>query len=126
MTLDRLSLLTPTIAPTEGEQEALNFDCSPDDMDLAVKIAKRIGEEFDAAVAMGQIKAPLGHSLDLMLEVINVMAVHCNGRPLHLLQLLMSDRNDFLHDTSAIHCLLDTRTGKLPDWITLRFEMKRN
>ena len=95
------------------ERATLNFHCSPQDMALIVKCGARC---YDI-VHNGH-----GVECDAMLQAMNLAAVHCNGRPMKLLQLLMADNADFIQDMGNIHHWLNTETGKLPDSLVLLFQ----
>lgn len=104
-------------ANADAKQRAtLNFNCSPNDMALIVKCGARC---YDI-VHNGH-----GVECDAMLQAMNLAAVHCNGRPMKLLQLLMADNSDFIRDMGNIHHFLNTETGKLPDSLKLIFEEPR-
>lgn len=103
--------------PVDPSQRAtLNFKCSPQEMALIVKCGARC---YDIVFN--------GHHVpcDAMLQAMNLATVHCNGRPMKLLQLLMSDNADFIRDMGDIHHYLNTETGKLPDSMKLIFEEPR-
>lgn len=97
------------------DKPTLNFTCSPQDMALIIQCGARC---FDI-VHNGH-----GIECDAMLQSMNLAAVHCNGRPMKLLQLLMSDNADFIKDMGDIHHFLNTDTGKLPDSMKLRFQQE--
>lgn len=121
-----LSASLATIFAKQGEsaqQQAktarislLNFECSPEDRLIITDIATR-------AVAMARV---YGVTADHMLCAMDVTAVHCNGQPLKLLQLLLSDDNDFSHDITLIDRALDRKTGKMHSDAKLRFALNNS
>lgn len=96
------------------EQSALNYNCSPEDMQLITKIAHRAHAE-----AMQRV----GVELNLLMVVQDVATVHCNGCPLRLWALLASSPADFESDVSGIGLNLDKTTGKLMNGFLPRFRV---
>lgn len=94
------------------ERSALNYNCSPADMQLIAKIARRAHEEAAQR---------LGVELNLLMVMQDIATVHCNGQPLHLLRLLMSAPSDFESDVSGIGLNLNKLTGKLMNGFVPRF-----
>lgn len=92
----------------------LNFDCSDADMTLIKQIAAR---------GCGMAKA-LGHRLDVKLAAMDIATVHCNGTPLRLLALMMSETVDFAVDFTGICNHLDRTTGKLYAGFKPRFAVQ--
>lgn len=91
--------------------EQINFKCSPEDGALIGLIVKRgieMGREFNV---------PLDH----LTMAMDITACHCNGTPLKLLQMLMSDPSDFSHDLLGITRFIDRKTGKLCGGFVPRF-----
>jgi hypothetical protein len=61
---------------------------------------------------------------DLQSIEMDITAVHCNGCPLRLGDLLATADFHFLHDVSKIECHLDRTTGKLTGYFRPRFAQK--
>ena len=59
-----------------------------------------------------------GDEIDLMMDL---EAVHCNGVPLRLEDLLAADDFNLVHDVSGISARIDRRTGKLTRCFLPRF-----
>src|SRR5690242_3060578 len=83
--------------------QEVSFDVTADDAAIIRKIAAR-GWEIDW----------LRRSYaDRMSMVMDVTAVHANGNPLRLADLLAADDFNFAHDMSGICNCLDRETGQL-------------
>lgn len=90
------------IAGEVGEK-LLNWQCSPQDMQLIEEIVAR-------GLALW---ASQNIHLDKQLALMDIAACHCNGCPLELLRFLMSDAPDFVHDFAGIGQHIDKKSGKL-------------
>lgn len=58
---------------------------------------------------------------DGMLLTMDIEAVHCNGTPIKLQELLSADDSNFAHDVFGIRRHIDRTTGKLLDCFSPRF-----
>ena len=96
--------------------EGLTFECTSEDFYLIGKITQRCYEMAKAH----------GVEIDYMICQMDITACHCNGTPLKLLQLLMSDNGDFAHDFCGIGNNIDRSTGKLLNFFVPRFSLKMN
>jgi hypothetical protein len=56
---------------------------------------------------------------------MDVTACHCNGNPLLLKELLEADDFNFAHDVFGIRKNLDRNTGKLLNFFTPRYSIKK-
>lgn len=86
------------------ETETLNYACSPEDMQLIAKIGQR---------AVDEAKSRVGVTLQLLVVMQDIATAHCNGCPLKLLQLYMSDVGDFASDVTGIAVNLNRKNGQL-------------
>jgi len=77
----------------------VTFKTSRRDALTIARIAKRAAEIFDG--------------VDELSLNMDLSAVHANGCPLRLRDLLDADRANFSHDIRGIICFLDRETGKL-------------
>lgn len=96
----------------------LNWKISKEDHDLIVKIAERaeVIARRVGKIAKGQSALP--NRRDVLMDVT---AVHANGNPLRLAELLKADDSNFIHDVFGIHAYLDRETGKLTECFVPRF-----
>ena len=94
---------------TQIETTPINFDCSPEDKELIGKILVR-------GIAMGK---QYNVDFDHMTFAMDIIAAHCNGCPLSLLQWLMSSDVDFSQDWLCINRHIDRKTGKLHGYTPL-------
>lgn len=79
-------------------------------------IIRQIAER---AVALAKAnKGQRRHPLDIQMDI---EAVHCNGNPLRLADLLAADDFNFAHDILGIGRHLDRETGKLGGCFLPRF-----
>lgn len=85
------------------DEAPLNAFCSQGDIDCIKACAARACE-----VMLGY-----GYVLNPVLVAADLMCVHCNGQPMHLTRLLLSDAADFEHDIGGIWRHLDRKSGKL-------------
>lgn len=74
----------------------------------ALKIARKHGDDVDA--------------LDIQLDLI---AVHCNGCPLRLADLLKAQPFDFTHDVFGIHRNIDRQSGWLMNQFLPRYAQRK-
>ena len=116
------NILTKSIASLLGPQSqnaaaraVINFQCSTEEMVLVQRIAAR-------GLEMAQAH---GVPVDPMIAAMDILATHCNGRPLHLMRLLTCDNDDFSHDFTAIGRNIDRATGRLPLWVSLRCQVTK-
>lgn len=86
---------------------APDFDTSPEDAKLIVKIALRVVE--------------IDQELDLLETEMDLTAVHLNGHPLRLEHMLAAKPFDLMHDIYGIRNCLDRETGKLTNCFLPRF-----
>lgn len=91
----------------------LNWTATKDEMNTIHKIAER------AKVTNGLPKRTL------MDWTMDVEAVHCNGCPLRLDELLETDDYNFGHDLSGIAAHLDRETGELTNHFLPRYSKRR-
>lgn len=91
-----------------------NFNASPQDWALINSIVAR-------GIEMGSRH---GVKVDYMTAAMDLMTLHCNGMPLKLLQLLMSDESDFARDFTGIGIHIDRATGRLKNDFVPRFAVK--
>ena len=89
----------------------VRFNASAGDSDLIGLIAQKAHKSF--------------HSQTLMDYIMDITAVHCNGNPLRLEDLLAADNLDFAHDVLGIANNLDRKTGKLKNCFVPRFSKKQ-
>lgn len=99
--------------------EPPNMDATETDLAIIGKIAKR---------AYKQAKQVLGKLLtrDALDYHMDITAVHLNGCPLRLADLLKADDFNFAHDITGIARCLDRETGKLKDFFVPRFAKRRD
>lgn len=97
--------------PQDKSAPLLTFDCPVTDMQLCIKIAARAVNEIHLINKARPHLPPL--MLDPQKVCMDVATLHCNGTPMRLLALLMSDSSDFQHDVGGIGLHLDRTTGKL-------------
>jgi len=101
----------------KSRQSGISFDWSdPNDPYLITQIAERM------LIMLRQRNPDLARYVDAFAIAMDVAVVHCNGRRLRLMQLLMSDAIDFASDMFAIRAHLHRHTGKLPDDVRLIFQ----
>lgn len=92
----------------------VSFDCSLSDKDLISDIAVR-------ADNLGLISL---RQYPMMTCVMDVTAVHCNGNPLRLRDLLDATDFNFMHDIVGIARHLNRETGQLEDFFSPRFSKR--
>ena len=85
----------------------IQWDITDEDMDLIEKIMLRIQTKYTEI-------SPLAWCLD-------ISAVHSNGCPLKLAELLNAKDSDFFHDVFGIRKNLNRETGKLENDFLPRF-----
>jgi len=111
------SFSQPAPAAFGGAPEhMLEARCSQQDFSLAVAIMKR-------AVEMAKEYQTF---LDPNQCLMDIVVCHCNGCPLHLLRLLMSDPEDFSHDVLGIAVHIDRKSGRLCHGFIPRFAVNQN
>lgn len=93
----------------------INWDVGPDDHTLIVAIAERATELH----RLQRRPAPKLHEL-----VMDLTAVHANGCPLRLDELLEAPDGDFMHDVTGIRRHIDRDTGKLTDCFLPRYSVE--
>lgn len=86
--------------------DAVSFEATPDERDLAHRIAQR------AAETIGAYASSKPDPLDIEMDLI---ATHANGCPLDFVKLSNADDFNLLHDVSGIGRHLDRSTGELRD-----------
>ena len=90
----------------------ISFDTTPKDARLIKKIAERA--DF---LALAGIGVGFGN-----LEIVmDLTAVHANGCPLRLNDLLTAPEFDFVHDVAGIRRHLNRDTGQLEDFFQPRY-----
>lgn len=100
---DLIGAVKRNIVAGEVGEKLLNWQCSPQDMQLIDDICVR-------GLAMWAVQ---GIILDGHLARMDIAACHCNGCPLELMRFLMADSTDFVHDFSGIGRHVDKKSGKL-------------
>jgi hypothetical protein len=92
------------------EDRPLNFETSPEDAQLIHKIIQRAWEDSHKH----------GVRIDPVLAAMDISVVHNHCGGLKLLQWLMSDNSDFIHDFVGIAIHIDRRAGVLrDDWVPI-------
>jgi hypothetical protein len=94
----------------------ISFTVSSKDEQLISKIAER-AERMDAE----HNDPPYRTFLDWKMDIT---AVHANGNPLRLADLLKADDFNFAHDAFGIARKLDRNTGQLTDMFVPRFSQR--
>lgn len=92
-------------------KQAVSFDVSATDGQLINQIVLR------ATSLLGGFE-----KLELSMDLT---AVHANGNPLRLMDLLTASQFDFCHDITGIQKHLNRNTGKLENFFTPRFSAPR-
>jgi hypothetical protein len=82
----------------------VNFEVSREDLELIDAIVARVVE----------IPELLGEATSMQVRM-DIVAVHANGCPLRLRELLKAPLFHFAHDIAGISRFLDRETGKIPD-----------
>lgn len=93
----------------------VSFDVSPEDEGLIWDIANRAWNDWGNE---GWPRKLYKTQVDL---VMDITAVHANGNPLRLTDLLSADAFNFSHDIGGIRNHLDRETGKLTQCFRPRF-----
>lgn len=107
-------------AATKGATgAALNWNASDADRAIIEAIARRAIADRKAH----GMSVPRRYRLDI---VMDLEAVHLNGCPLRLADLLAADDFNFWHDVSGIARHLDRHTGTLRNCFLPRFAAPRN
>lgn len=94
------------------EAGMVKFDVSAED----AKLIQRIVDRAAKAELLG------GSRMDLEMDI---EAVHANGTPLRLGELLTADTFNFSHDISGIQNCIDRNTGRLRNHFLPRFSARR-
>jgi hypothetical protein len=97
----------------------VSFECSDADRKVICKIAERASRlylKFNEPDKFCNLQ-----SMDM-----DITAVHCNGCPLRLEDLLAADDFNFMHDVYKIIVFLDRSTGKLMYDFRPRFAQKKD
>lgn len=102
------------MAKRKHKQDDVNFDVSAFDRGLIERIV-------DRGWALEWLRRSYVDRLSMFMDVT---AVHANGNPLRLLQLLHADDFNFAHDMSGICRKLDRNTGQLMDHFRPRFSAR--
>lgn len=90
---------------------SINFQTTREDADTILAIVQRAKAIYKS------------HEIDLdaFALTMDITAVHVNGCPLKLQELLAADNMNFLHDVSGIHRHINRETGALMDCFLPRF-----
>ena len=115
MTNKKFSANGAPVDPNRHGVSTLNFDMSQNEQLLVGQIVARFHDHMQSR--------PVPIPYDSVQLTMDLCACHCNGRPLNFIQLLMCDLSDFLRDLALIHLNIDRQTGRLPDNVTLRFQV---
>lgn len=91
----------------------ISFDVSREDHKLLIEIVDRAQRTIHRLDLPG-----LGKRQDLLMDLT---AVHANGCPLRLRELLDADDFNFNHDVFGIFRAIDRRTGQLRNCFVPRF-----
>ena len=89
----------------------VKFNANSTDLALIERIV-------DRGMSMPWLAASYGSRLDMFMDVT---AVHLNGNPLRLKDMLAADDFNFAHDMSGICNCLDRATGQLTNSFSPRF-----
>jgi hypothetical protein len=89
----------------------VRFDSTPEDQKIIKEIARRAAQEM---------------GVDFTETEMDITAVHLNGCPLRLQDLLDAPAFHFAHDIRGIGRHLDRRTGALTDFFLPRFAAPRS
>jgi hypothetical protein len=92
----------------------VKFVTNRDDIDTIAKIVRR-------AWGIPWLRKSYASRMDMQMDV---SAVHANGNPLRLEDLLNADEFNFAHDMSGICNCLDRNTGKLTRNFSPRFSRR--
>jgi hypothetical protein len=98
---------------------AISFKVTNSDFDLIQKIAAR------ADALQRQHRSPRDQREKTQFAM-DVTAVHANGNPLRLADLLEADNFNFAHDVFGIERHLNRETGKLEDFFSPRFSRRQS
>jgi hypothetical protein len=101
----------------------IEFSISPDDAELIEKIVTRAFKEL-YTVPAADWRRVLRESQPSKLHVLmDLTAVHANGNPLYLRELLNAPPFDFAHDIYGIRRHLDRETGELTNCFVPRYSV---
>lgn len=98
------------MAKAAKKQREVSFDCSDDDQDFINRIVSRAKQ-----------LSLINRNYSGMTCTMDLTAVHCNGNPLRLRDLLNADDFNFMHDVCGIARHLNRDTGELMDFFSPRF-----
>jgi hypothetical protein len=93
----------------------ISFDCDENEKHWAGMCVTRI---IDMAKTHGV-------NIDHMTMSMDLLACHCNGTPLKLMQLYMSAPDDFTHDMLGIARHINRHTGQLMGGFKPRFAVTK-
>lgn len=80
-----------------------------------------ISKIVDRVMGIRPLRETYASRLDIHMDIA---AVHANGNPLRLDDLLAADEFNFIHDIAGISRHLDRDTGKLGDGFTPRYSRR--
>lgn len=89
----------------------INWDISPEDFDLLVKVAERVEKKLSA------------YPDDRQTLVMDLNACHSNGCPLDFEGLLEASHGEFAHDIWGIRSNINRETGKLENHFIPRYAL---
>jgi len=100
----------------------VTFDVRREDATLIWDIAHRAVQQARKTLMAthGRVESDMLRPQDWAMDVT---AVHANGCPLRLRELLLADDFNFVHDLFGIRRHLNRETGKLGDHFVPRFAM---
>jgi len=78
-------------------------------------------EETDTIIKIVQRAIKMAPEIDRSTVLMDITAVHANGCPLKLDELLTAGDGDFAHDVFGIMRHIDRHTGKLEDLFLPRY-----
>lgn len=101
---------------TDDKPTLLNADITEDDTKRCVFIMQR-------AMAIAKSAGIPPEQIDGFLIYMDLCVLHCNGgRRLNLTAMCYAQPEDLMADLALIKVNLDRETGKLPEFVRLRFE----
>jgi hypothetical protein len=100
--------------------DMVNFNVSNEDAAVIVEIASRAVQQMRKTLSAtnGRVESEMLRPLDWAMDVT---AVHANGCPLRLRELLLADDFNFAHDVFGIRRHLNRDTGRLTGFFVPRF-----
>lgn len=96
------------------QESTIKWEATKTEIDVISKIIKRASKLFEG----------FGIRIDLLSLSMDIEAVHSNGCPLRLVDLLFAANSDFTHDIAGIMKHIDRKTGKLTDCFLPRYADK--